>query len=141
MKYVILWFRIFYGVHLLYSSLRHYLTTWSVVIPGPGGRFVAALNEVGVYQIVKAIEGVVGLCLVFNLFVPLVLVIEFPISVIIFILGMTSRKNSTIKIVRMTFIIFNAAINGAIEEHRLRIKWRSHAQPMRSLLHPISWPC
>jgi hypothetical protein len=87
MKYVILWFRIFYGVHLLYSSLRHYLTTWSVVIPGPGGRFVAALNEIGVYQIVKAIEGVVGLCLVLNLFVPLVLVVEFPISVIIFILN------------------------------------------------------
>jgi hypothetical protein len=35
----------------------------------------------------------------------------------------------------------NAAINGAIAEQRLRIKWRSHAQAMRSLLHPTSWLC
>lgn len=87
MKYVILWFRIFFGTHLLYSSLRHYLTTWQAVIPGPGGRFVDALMETGVYQTVKAIEGIVGLCLVLGLFVPLVLVVEFPISVVIFILN------------------------------------------------------
>ena len=87
MKYVILWFRIFFGVHLLFSSIRHFTTTWQAVIPGAGGRFVNSLMEIGVYEMVKAIEGVVGLCLVIGLFVPLVLVIEFPISIVIFILN------------------------------------------------------
>jgi riboflavin transporter len=87
MKYIILWFRMFYGAHLLYSTLRHYFTTFNPNIPGMGGRFVNSLVETGMYEMVKAIEGVVGLCLVLNLFVPLVLAIEMPISVIIFYLN------------------------------------------------------
>jgi hypothetical protein len=87
MKYVILWFRIFFGAHLLYSSLRHYLTDFNAFVPDVGGRFVNALVETGIYEVVKATEGVVGLCLVLNLFVPLVLVIEFPFSVVIFYLN------------------------------------------------------
>ena len=84
MRYVILWFRIFYGTHLTYSSLRHYLTDWNAMVPDVGGRFVNSLVETGIYEIVKATEGVIGLCLLLNIFVPLVLVIEFPISLVIF---------------------------------------------------------
>jgi hypothetical protein len=87
MKYVILWFRVFFGTHLLYSSLRHYLTDFNAFVPDVGGRFVNALVETGIYEVVKAMEGVVGLCLVLNVFVPLVLVIEFPFSVVIFYLN------------------------------------------------------
>lgn len=87
MNYVILWFRIFFGTHLLYSSLRHYLTDFDAHVPGAGGRFVDALVETGIYEVVKATEGIVGLCLVLNIFVPLVLVIEFPFSVVIFYLN------------------------------------------------------
>lgn len=84
MKYVILWFRMFYGIHLLFSAGRHYMTDWQAQIPGPGGRFVDSIMEIGLYEMVKGIEGIVGLCLVLNLFVPLVLVVELPISFIIF---------------------------------------------------------
>lgn len=84
MKYVILWFRMFYGAHLLYSSLRHYFTPFKASIPGVGGRFVDALIETGLYEFVKATEGVIGACLLLNLFVPLALLIELPISVVIF---------------------------------------------------------
>lgn len=87
MKYVILWFRMFFGIHLLYSTLRHYMTTWQADIPGAGGRFVNSLMEIGLFELVKGVEGVVGLCLVLNLFVPLVLVVELPISFIIFYLN------------------------------------------------------
>lgn len=87
MKYVVLWFRMFYGAHLLYSSLRHYMTDWSAEIPGAAGRFVNSLIETGLYEAVKAIEGVVGLLLILNLFVPLVLVVEMPISIIIFFMN------------------------------------------------------
>jgi hypothetical protein len=84
MKYVILWFRMFYAAHLLYSSGRHYFTPFKANVPGMGGRFVDSLVETGLYEFVKALEGVVGLFLLFNWFVPLVLLIELPISVVIF---------------------------------------------------------
>ena len=99
MKYVILWFRIFFATHLLYSAGRHYYTEWqaqlngtgsfiqNLVIPGAGGRFVNSLVEMGLYDIVKFIELVVGFCLLFNLFVPLMLMVELPISFIIFYLN------------------------------------------------------
>jgi hypothetical protein len=87
MNYVILWFRIFFGTHLLYSSLRHYLTDFNAFVPDVGGRFVNSLVETGIYEIVKATEGIVGLCLILNIFVPLMLVIEFPFSIVIFYLN------------------------------------------------------
>ena len=68
----------------MYSSLRHYLTDFNAFVPDVGGRFVNSLVETGIYEIVKATEGIVGLFLILNIFVPLMLVIEFPFSVVIF---------------------------------------------------------
>lgn len=89
MKYVVLWFRIYFGMHLLYSALRYYLG-FEVVGPpvdSPGGAFIHAITITGIYHLVKTVELVTGAMLVLNLFVPLVLVIELPISIVIFILN------------------------------------------------------
>ena len=88
-KYVVLWFRIFFGAHLLYSALRYYLTTASVGPPPDslGGQFIAAITATGIYHIVKTVELFTGAMIFFNLFVPLALVIEFPISIVILILN------------------------------------------------------
>jgi len=99
-KYVILWFRIFYGVHLTYSAGRYYLGYapqallqglhyhWSSHLMHPvAGPFIDALIATGIYPLVKAIELIVGLALLLNRFVPLMLILEMPISVVIFILN------------------------------------------------------
>ncbi|HTY94147.1 MAG TPA: hypothetical protein VMC02_09680 [Steroidobacteraceae bacterium] len=100
LTYVVLWFRIFYGMHLTYSAGRHYLGyapkaflqavhyTWSPHLTHPvAGPFIDAITAAGIYPLVKAIELVVGLALLMNRFVPLMLVVEMPISVVIFILN------------------------------------------------------
>jgi riboflavin transporter len=86
--YLILWFRLFYGAHLLYSSVRFVLEPHPRAVNHPiGGPFVASLNATGIYPLVKYIELGTGLMIFFNLFVPLALVIEMPITVVIFILN------------------------------------------------------
>ncbi len=90
MKYVVLWFRIYFGMHLLYSAMRYLLHFDAGVGPSPdsvGGQFVAAITVTGIYHAVKIIELIVGAMLIANLFVPLALVIEMPISIVIFILN------------------------------------------------------
>ena len=87
-EYVVLWVRVFFGAHLLYSSLRYFLVFEpQPVVPGLGGQFVAALSAMGLFTFVKALEGVVGALLLCDLFVPLVLVVEVPISLNIFYLN------------------------------------------------------
>ena len=45
---------------------------------------LVSLLEVGMFDIVKTVELIVGLCLVFNIFVPLVLAVALPISYMVF---------------------------------------------------------
>jgi riboflavin transporter len=86
--YFVLWLRIFFGVHLLYSSLRFFAGFEpQPQVPGLGGEFVRVLTEMGLFPLIKGLEGVVGACLVTNLFVPLVLLVEMPVSVNIFYLN------------------------------------------------------
>lgn len=100
LKYVILWFRIFYGAHLTYSAMRYYLAyaphsflvaihfrPFAPAMPPLARAFVDAITATGIYQVVKTVELLVGVALLANLFVPLVLIIEMPISVVIFILN------------------------------------------------------
>ena len=84
-NYIVLWVRMFFGAHLLYSSLRYFvLFEPQPVVPGVGGEFVQVLTAMGLFPFVKAMEGVVGACLIANRFVPLLLLAEMPISVNIF---------------------------------------------------------
>ncbi|MBL8549266.1 MAG: hypothetical protein JNJ73_04730 [Hyphomonadaceae bacterium] len=89
MKYVILWFRLLFGAHLIYSALRHYLgfEVLSRVDHPIGGPFVRILAEMGIYELVKFTELVTGLLIFFGRLVPLALIAEFPITIVIFILN------------------------------------------------------
>lgn len=83
--YLVLWLRLYFGAHLLYSSLRYFtLFEPQPQVPGLGGQFIDVLTAMGLFPCVKATEGVVGLALLLNRFVPLALLIEVPISVNIF---------------------------------------------------------
>jgi len=86
-KYFALWFRMLYGAHLIYSGCRAILTPWQAKIPGPGGEFLHGIEVIGLYGMVKWVELLTGIMLVFNIFVPLALIIEFPITVTIFYLN------------------------------------------------------
>ena len=83
--YFVLWLRLYFAAHLLYSSLRYFtLFEPQPPVPGLGGQFIDVLTAMGLFPFVKATEGVVGLTLLLNRFVPLALLVEIPISVNIF---------------------------------------------------------
>lgn len=80
--------RIYFGGHLLWSSIRYWSTDMQPVIHHPlGGPFVASLVAIGAFPFIKSLEGLVGLALLSNRFVPLALVLEVPTSMTIFYLN------------------------------------------------------
>jgi hypothetical protein len=86
MGYVVLWVRIAFGAHSLLSGLNHFFGFLPLppIDASPAGAFVAEMTRMGLYDMIKVIECVVGVCLLSNVFVPLALLLEFPISVSIF---------------------------------------------------------
>jgi hypothetical protein len=77
--------RIYFGGHLLWSSLRYWGTDIELTIHHPiAGPFMDAITAMHIYPAVKALEGIVGAMLLVNRFVPLALVLEVPASVTIF---------------------------------------------------------
>ncbi|MGK5079295.1 DoxX family protein [Janthinobacterium sp. HLX7-2] len=91
-KLVLIFFRIMLGAWMIVSGTSHLLSLFGFapIFPQPLGNFhpsnvmLVSLLEVGMFDIVKTVELLVGLCLVFNIFVPLVLAVALPISYMVF---------------------------------------------------------
>ena len=80
--------RIYMGGHLLWSCIRYWSTDMQPVIHHPlGGPFVASLVAIGAFPFIKTLEGICGLLLLTNRFVPLALVLAVPTSMTIFYLN------------------------------------------------------
>lgn len=80
--------RVYYGLHLIWSSSRYWFAGGQPAIPHPiGGPFIESLIAMGLFPGIKAMEGVIGLFLVANRFVPLALILEVPTSFSIFYLN------------------------------------------------------
>lgn len=84
---LVTFFRILFATHLLYSGGAYIFFGW---VPSayhdpasPVGRFMVELDQVGLYPLVKYLEFILGLFALSNRFVPLVAVMEFPITVMI----------------------------------------------------------
>lgn len=87
--YAALWVQYFFGIHALVSGLVYFLRPdhQAVMDNALAGPFQVSLEALGLFAMVKGIEVLVGLCLVFNRFVPLAAIFEMPISVMIFYLS------------------------------------------------------
>ena len=80
--------RIYYGLHLIWSSSRYWFAGGQPSIPDPiGGPFIDSLQAMGLFPGIKAMEGLLGIMLLANRFVPLMLVLEVPTSFTIFYLN------------------------------------------------------
>lgn len=84
---LVTFFRILFASHLLYSGGAYIFFGW---VPSafhdptsPAGRFMVELDQVGLYPLVKYLEFALGLLALANRFVPLVAVLEFPVTVMI----------------------------------------------------------
>jgi hypothetical protein len=80
--------RIYFGLHLIWSAARFWFMGGQPVIPHPiGGPFIESLLAMGMFPGIKAMEGIVGILLLMNRFVPLILVLQMPTSFTIFYLN------------------------------------------------------
>lgn len=87
--YAILWLRIAFGSHALLSGLNYFfpLVPPAAISLSPAAPFVAEMIHIGLHDIIKIVEIVVGICLILNIYVPLMLVLEMPTTVSIFYLN------------------------------------------------------
>ncbi len=91
-RLVLTFFRIMLGAWMIVSGASHLLSMFGYppIFPQPFGTLHASnvmlvsLIEVGLFDIVKTVELVVGICLVFNVFVPLALAAALPVSCMVF---------------------------------------------------------
>jgi hypothetical protein len=72
-------FRIYFGLHLVWTSVRFWMTDLQPVIEHPvAGPFLGSLTAMGIFPGIKTLEGIVGVMLLANRYVPLMLVLEVP---------------------------------------------------------------
>jgi len=91
-KLIMTFFRIMLGAWMIVSGASHLLTLagFAPIFPQPFGTLhpsnvmLVSLLEVGLLDLVKTVELIVGLCLVFNVFVPLALAAALPVSYMVF---------------------------------------------------------
>ncbi|MGE0113322.1 MAG: hypothetical protein AB7T07_00335 [Steroidobacteraceae bacterium] len=94
-KYLILWLRLYYAIHYLDSGLNFVLFDY---IPdfskaGKSGPYQLALADIGLYQVVKYLEVVLGSMLLLNIAVPLALIVMAGISFTIVYLNLFVSPN------------------------------------------------
>jgi hypothetical protein len=89
---LITFFRLMLGAWMVVNGLNHWLPKFGLpfIYPQPLGTLhlsnvmLVSMIEVGLFDWVKLAEFTLGICLVFNRFVPLALVISFPVGLIVF---------------------------------------------------------
>lgn len=84
---LVTFFRLLFAAHLIYSGTAYVLFGW---VPSafydeasPVGQFMVALDDIGLYAIVKYVELFLGIVILSNRFVALAAVAELPITLII----------------------------------------------------------
>jgi putative oxidoreductase len=89
-KYAVLAARYYFGAHTFISGINHYLLFFPDPLPMKPemtGRFMTVLVDSGMYDVCKGIEIVAGLLLLLGRWVPLALILEAPVTMIIFYLS------------------------------------------------------
>ncbi|RYE04093.1 MAG: hypothetical protein EOP61_01870, partial [Sphingomonadales bacterium] len=84
---LITFFRILFGFHLLYSAGAYVFFGWVPAAfhnpASPAGHFMAELDKIHLYGVVKYVELVLGLLIIGNRLVPLAVAMELPITLMI----------------------------------------------------------
>jgi len=88
-KYLLLFFRVYLGAFNLASGINFFFGVWPQPIPADalGAAYMDVTLKLGLFQFAKVLEMVGGFLLVTDLFVPLALVLLFPVTVTIFIMN------------------------------------------------------
>jgi hypothetical protein len=132
MRYVAVFVRYYFGLHCVASGANYYLhfsKTGKMLDPATI-MFQQSIEMIGIYPGIKTLELVVGLCLVLNRFVPLALILEFPVSVTIFVLALYQGWNIHL-LTGIKEVALNAFLFAAYAGYYLQIlKGRADQKPL-----------
>lgn len=121
LAYALLWVRMAFGAHSLISGLNNFVPLFALSNGDPGlspiGPFMGELIQLGLYDVVKAIEMIVGLCLLANRFVLAAALVELPISVVIAWLCIVVDRNPNIVFSGIREIGFNLFLLACYGRH------------------------
>lgn len=89
-KYLVLWLRLYFAIHYLASGLNYVIFNFIPDFSHAGrvGPYLHAMADIGFYQVIKYLEVVLGTMLLFNLAVPLALIVMAGVSVTIIYLNL-----------------------------------------------------
>jgi len=146
-RYALLWARMAFGSHSLISGLNHFVPIFSIgggADPSlsPIDPFMDELIRIGLYDAVKLIEMLVGICLLANRFVPLAALVELPISVVIAYLCFFVDRTPNIIFSGVREIGLNLFILACYAGHLLPLAdWKARYRPIWALARPeADWP-
>jgi uncharacterized membrane protein YphA (DoxX/SURF4 family) len=133
--YALLWVRMAFGAHSLISGLNNFVPLFALSSGDPAlspiGPFMGELIHIGLYDVVKVIETVVGICLLTNRFVPLAAAIELPISFVIAYLCIVVDGSPNIMFSGFREIGFNLFILACYADYFLPIvAWKAKVRPL-----------
>lgn len=133
LDYFILWVRIAFAVHCLVSGLNYYLEFVPPprIIVSPIMPYITEMTRVGLYDLIKIVEIVVGFCLLFNVAVPLALVMEFPLTVSIAYLNLFVDGEPRQLYTGTKELLFNGILLLAYGNYyRGMLRWRAAPSPL-----------
>jgi hypothetical protein len=92
LRYAVIFVQYFFGSHALLSGSNHFLHFVAEPLPTQSlaGPFMVAIINMGLYDFIKVIEIIAGLCLLLNAWVPLAAVLEMPVTVVIWYLSVVT---------------------------------------------------
>ena len=129
MKWIVLIGRLIFGGWFLYAGLNH----WIPITPQPmgetllGRQVVDALMASHLFDVVKAIELVVGALVLANRFTALALNVCMPISVVVFYWNVFIEKSPIGAGMGTATLALNALLMLAYFDHyRSVLAWRPH---------------
>src|SRR5262245_40445350 len=88
-RYFFLFLRVYLGAFNLAAGINYFFGVWPqpVVADPVGALYTDVTQQLGLFQVAKALEMVGGCCLLANVFVPLGLVLLAPVTITIFIMN------------------------------------------------------
>ncbi|HTY94420.1 MAG TPA: hypothetical protein VMC02_11060 [Steroidobacteraceae bacterium] len=89
MRFAVIWARWFLGAHALFSGPNYFLHLYpqAQMVHPLAGPLQHYMEAVGLFGVIKAIESIVGVCLILDVYVPAAAMLEMPVTFTIFYLS------------------------------------------------------
>lgn len=139
-KYALVFIRTYLGGFNLVSGLNYFVHFWPNPVPGDplGKAYMDVTLQLGLFQTAKALEVVGGVCLLFNLCVPMGLILLFPVTATILVMNVFFSPFAHIQVSGGRNFVFHIILFGAYAGHylpllkpkaTLRPIWRLRGEP------------